>query len=489
MIDSNLPRPPTRPTRAPWEFAAPWGARGYITPLDGPVHWIEFTPRIQIKANQARTESTEPPIVFVHGLGGSHLNWCLIGPQLAAGRRAVALDLHGFGLTPGTRRNSTVQANTRLLDRFVREVVGTPVILVGNSMGGLISLLQTAAAPDTVAKAGADRSRPAAAPAEARLAGGQPVPAVRHPGLGELYLAKTPVTPDARRKKAVQRVIDLCFADPSRADPAMVTAAIALAVERQAARTGTDLPGGGPVPDAGGRPPAPLLRDDGRGGSRCCSSAVPPTGWCRWRPSARPRPAIPLGKRYPPRGRAYAAARGARRQVLGVLHRLAGPALSPATARTGATRMQQLTGLDASFLALETATTTGHVGGLCVLDPSGAPRPLTLARLTEVLAERIPLVPVLRRKLLQVPLGLDQPYWIDDAGLRHRVPRPRGRAAAARIGRAADRAGQPAARPAAGPQPPAVGDLPDHRAGQGGAPRSTPRSTTPRSTVRPAPSY
>ena len=61
--------------------------------------------------------------------------------------------------------------------------------------------------------------------------------------------------------------------------------------------------------------------------------------------------------------------------------------------------MQQLSGLDASFLALETATTTGHVGGLSVLDPSGAPEPLTLARLTEVMAERLPLVPVLRRKL------------------------------------------------------------------------------------------
>jgi diacylglycerol O-acyltransferase / wax synthase len=77
--------------------------------------------------------------------------------------------------------------------------------------------------------------------------------------------------------------------------------------------------------------------------------------------------------------------------------------------------MQQLTGLDASFLALETANATGHVGGVCVLDPSAAPRPLTLARLTEVLAERLPLVPVLRRKLLTVPLGLDQPYWVDDA--------------------------------------------------------------------------
>jgi len=76
--------------------------------------------------------------------------------------------------------------------------------------------------------------------------------------------------------------------------------------------------------------------------------------------------------------------------------------------------MQQLTGLDAAFLALETANSTGHVGGVCILDPRDAPVPLTLARLTEVLGERLPLVPVLRRKLLAVPLGLDQPYWIDD---------------------------------------------------------------------------
>src|SRR5215469_2436096 len=76
--------------------------------------------------------------------------------------------------------------------------------------------------------------------------------------------------------------------------------------------------------------------------------------------------------------------------------------------------MQQLTGLDAAFLALETANSTGHVGGVCILDPSAAPVPLTLARLTEVFAARLPLVPVLRRKLLNVPLGLDQPYWADD---------------------------------------------------------------------------
>jgi len=76
--------------------------------------------------------------------------------------------------------------------------------------------------------------------------------------------------------------------------------------------------------------------------------------------------------------------------------------------------VQQLTGLDAAFLALETPTTTGHVGGVCVLDPKTAPEPLTLTRLTDVLEQRLPLVPVLRQKLLNVPLGLDQPYWVDD---------------------------------------------------------------------------
>jgi diacylglycerol O-acyltransferase / wax synthase len=76
--------------------------------------------------------------------------------------------------------------------------------------------------------------------------------------------------------------------------------------------------------------------------------------------------------------------------------------------------MQQLTGLDASFLALETTVSTGHVGGVCLLDPSTAPQPLDLASLTDLLAQRLPLVPVLRRRLLEVPFGLDQPYWVDD---------------------------------------------------------------------------
>ena len=207
---------------APWTFAAPWGARGHVSDLDGPVHWIEFTPG---------DSPDGTPIVFVHGLGGSHLNWCLIGPKLADGRRAVALDLHGFGLTPASRATATVQRNTRLLDRFVREVTGTPVILVGNSMGGLISILHTASAPDTVeGLVLIDPALPVPSRIPDRQVGSQFL-LYALPGLGELYVRA--VMSRRSPELAVRRVIELCFADPSRADPAMLTASVALAAERQ----------------------------------------------------------------------------------------------------------------------------------------------------------------------------------------------------------------------------------------------------------------
>ncbi|MFB8277785.1 WS/DGAT/MGAT family O-acyltransferase [Nocardia colli] len=76
--------------------------------------------------------------------------------------------------------------------------------------------------------------------------------------------------------------------------------------------------------------------------------------------------------------------------------------------------MKQLSGLDAAFLSLETHNSTGHVGGLCVVDPSESPTVLDLAALTALLGERVPLIPLLHQRLRYVPLGLDQPYWIDD---------------------------------------------------------------------------
>ncbi|MCW2998313.1 MAG: conserved hypothetical rane protein [Solirubrobacterales bacterium] len=77
--------------------------------------------------------------------------------------------------------------------------------------------------------------------------------------------------------------------------------------------------------------------------------------------------------------------------------------------------MQQLTGLDTQFLAMETETTAGHVASLAILDPSTAPGGrLDLAELTAVLRERLHLLPPLTKKLQKVPFALDRPYWIED---------------------------------------------------------------------------
>jgi WS/DGAT/MGAT family acyltransferase len=77
--------------------------------------------------------------------------------------------------------------------------------------------------------------------------------------------------------------------------------------------------------------------------------------------------------------------------------------------------MRQLTSLDTQFLALESARQTGHVGGLAILDPSTAPGgSLECADLQSLIKERLPLLPPLRWRLAEVPLGLDYPYWVDD---------------------------------------------------------------------------
>ena len=77
--------------------------------------------------------------------------------------------------------------------------------------------------------------------------------------------------------------------------------------------------------------------------------------------------------------------------------------------------MRQLTALDAQFLALETPRQYGHVAGVAILDPSTAPGgKLELADLQDLIVERLALVPPLRWRLAEVPLGLDYGYWIDD---------------------------------------------------------------------------
>jgi len=76
--------------------------------------------------------------------------------------------------------------------------------------------------------------------------------------------------------------------------------------------------------------------------------------------------------------------------------------------------MERLSGLDASFLYLESSAQLMHVCGLLLLDPSTVPGGYTFERLREDLEGRVTAIPAFRRKLHQVPLGLDHPVWVDD---------------------------------------------------------------------------
>jgi diacylglycerol O-acyltransferase / wax synthase len=75
--------------------------------------------------------------------------------------------------------------------------------------------------------------------------------------------------------------------------------------------------------------------------------------------------------------------------------------------------MQRLSGTDSLFLAGETPTWHQHVGGLVIVDPTGAPG-FGFDELYRTIATRLPLVPKLTWKLKGVPLGLDRAVWVDD---------------------------------------------------------------------------
>ncbi len=106
--------------------------------IDGPVHYVDHG-------------GAGVPVVLVHGLGGSHVNWRRVAPQLAAGHRVLSVDLRGFGLTPLDGHDARLPSQVLLLQRFVSQLTDEPPVIVGNSMGGLVAVLFAARHPDLLA--------------------------------------------------------------------------------------------------------------------------------------------------------------------------------------------------------------------------------------------------------------------------------------------------------------------------------------------------
>ncbi|OBJ61240.1 WS/DGAT/MGAT family O-acyltransferase [Mycobacterium asiaticum] len=97
--------------------------------------------------------------------------------------------------------------------------------------------------------------------------------------------------------------------------------------------------------------------------------------------------------------------------------------------------MQRLSGLDASFLYLETDSQPMHVCSVIELDTSTMPGGYTFDRLREAMSLRIRALPEFQEKLANSPLNLDHPVWVDDEHFHidrhlHRIalPAPGGRA-------------------------------------------------------------
>ncbi|MEZ5248047.1 MAG: wax ester/triacylglycerol synthase family O-acyltransferase [Ilumatobacteraceae bacterium] len=93
--------------------------------------------------------------------------------------------------------------------------------------------------------------------------------------------------------------------------------------------------------------------------------------------------------------------------------------------------MKQLSGIDVSFLNMETASVFGHVSSLNLYDPTGVPGGAGLEATKQIILERIDQLAPFRRRLVEVPLGLDLPYWIEDPEFdidfhvrHHAVPPP-----------------------------------------------------------------
>jgi pimeloyl-ACP methyl ester carboxylesterase len=98
-----------------------------ITSLNGAIYYAQHTP----------DDSPYPPLVLIHGAGGSHLDW---SPQLRRlpDTRVIALDLPAHGKSTGSSRTDTLQYAEDVC-AFLDALDIERAIIAGHSMGGAIA--------------------------------------------------------------------------------------------------------------------------------------------------------------------------------------------------------------------------------------------------------------------------------------------------------------------------------------------------------------
>ena len=213
--DVPAARPSATALPALTSLLPPWP--GEQLPVRGGEVFVRATPWTG-PVDRPADEAPRERALYVHGLGGASTNWTDLAALLSIRFEGWALDLPGFGRSqpPPRRRYSIrghVQAVIDVLEHIAQqpgEAAGRPVHLLGNSLGGLVSLLVASRRPDLVATLTlispampVYRVPPAFSRALLLLLPGVPSLAARRIGA---------VTPE----QSVRGMIRMCFGEPAK---------------------------------------------------------------------------------------------------------------------------------------------------------------------------------------------------------------------------------------------------------------------------------
>ncbi len=207
---STVALPGTDAVPPPWpgEQVAVRGGEVFVrrTPWTGPV-------------GGPREGAPRERALYVHGLGGASTNWTDLAALLAVRFDGWALDLPGFGRSrPSARTSYSVRGHVAavvdVLERIVAEpgeAAGRPVHLLGNSLGGLVSVLVAAGRPDLVATL--TLVSPAMPVYRVPSAFSRTLLLLLLPGIPALAERRlSGVTPEQQ----VRGMVQMCFGDPRR---------------------------------------------------------------------------------------------------------------------------------------------------------------------------------------------------------------------------------------------------------------------------------
>lgn len=171
--------------------------------------------RLYVRTTPAGTPDAEPAL-FVHGLGGMSPNWTDFAAVLRNRLAIETIDLPGHGRSgPAPRKDYRLQAHADAVIAYLEQSGRGAVHLVGNSMGGAVSILVAAARPDlvrtlTLISPAVPDNRPRIFP----LRSNPRMALLAVPVLGEYAVRKLNAryAPEVRAKATIK----LVFADPSR---------------------------------------------------------------------------------------------------------------------------------------------------------------------------------------------------------------------------------------------------------------------------------